>query len=133
MTGYVNLTIAKSGIFSTGADQKIKDQLHADSANLGVILGLLVEARTPVDTGGLLSDITFDPNPGGDDIVLIYAGDTGQMASWNRIYVQYQEGPPLGVSTYTNPPRNMFQFTATTDGLVATETWAIENVLVALA
>lgn len=109
----------------------IDEQLHEHSPELGTLLVPLVQAKTPVLTGALQSDMTYeaypDPEPpgGGDeDLVYVYAAGDAQMATWQRIYVQYQEGGPLGLPTYTNPPRQMFYKTADSDGLTETAEWA---------
>lgn len=112
----------------------IAEQLHDHTPDLGTALVPLVQAKTPMLTGALESDMTFEaytspmsaPDEGDDDLVYIYAEGSQQLAAWNRIYVQYQEGGPLGLPTYTNPPREMFLTTAETDGLVVTTEWAME-------
>lgn len=110
----------------------IDEQLHGHTPELGDILVPLVQAKTPVLTGALSSDMTYEAytnpeEPGGDeDLVYVYASGTEQIASWDRIYVQYQEGGALGLPTYTNPPREMFATTAETDGLEAATMWAVE-------
>lgn len=111
----------------------IDEQLHGHSPELGDVLVPLVQAKTPVLTGALQSDMTYeaypdpeDPGMGEEDLVFVYAEGAEQLATWDRIYVQYQEGGPLGLPTYTNPPRLMFLTTAESDGLEATTEWAME-------
>lgn len=110
----------------------IDEQLHEHTPDLGDVLVPLVQAKTPVLTGALQSDMTYeaypDPEePGGEeDLVYVFAEGSEQIAAWDRIYVQYQEGGPLGLPTYTNPPREMFLNTAETDGLAASAEWAVE-------
>lgn len=110
----------------------IDEQLHEHTPDLGALLVPLVQAKTPVLTGALQSDMTYEAytnpeEPGMDeeDLVYVFAEGAQQMSAWQRIYVQYQEGGPLGLPTYTNPPREMFLTTAETDGLEATTEWAI--------
>lgn len=111
----------------------IDEQLHEHTPDLGDVLVPLVQAKTPVLTGALSSDMTYeaytnpeDPTMGEEDLVYVYAEGSEQLAAWDRIYVQYQEGGPLGLPTYTNPPREMFLTTAETDGLAVTTEWAVE-------
>lgn len=107
-----------------GAGDKVVQALHDHASELGSVLYQLVQDKTPVLTGALKSDMTFIANRGGDELVWVFAAGGNQLYMWGREYVQYQEGPPLGVSTYTNPPRQMFLQTAEGDGFAATETWA---------
>lgn len=130
MAGYVEI-LAGTG-FLAGCDiwGTIDETLHEHSPELGQDLKLLVQGLTPILSGSLLMDISYEayPDPGNSDLVLVYAEDIAQEAYWNRIYVQYQEGGPLGVHTYTNDPHQMFYDTATGDGLALTETWALTYV-----
>jgi hypothetical protein len=114
------------------------EQLHAHSPELGEILRDLVREKTPVLTGALLLDMSYEayPDPAGfdageSDLVWIYSEDLAQEAFWQRVYVQYQEGQPLGLHTFTNDAREMFYSTAITDGLAATEIWALKVVFMA--
>lgn len=104
----------------------VERELHLQAPELGVILVSLVREKTPVLTGALQSSITAIANPPGDraNLLEVFPADDEQLITWGRIYAPYQEGPPLGLSTYTNEPRQMFQLTADTDGLAATEIWA---------
>jgi hypothetical protein len=109
--------------------------LHAHSPELGLALQAMVRDITPILTGALLEDITSEPNTapsgltgGESDLVWVYAADVAQQAFWHRYYAPYQEGGVLGLPTYTNPPREMFYITATTDGLDATVMWAMDYI-----
>lgn len=111
----------------------IDEQLHEHSPELGDALVPLVQAKTPILTGALVSDMTYeaypdpeDPGAGEEDLVYVFAEGSNQMDTWDRIYVQYQEGGALGLPTYTNPPREMFATTAETDGFEAAVMWAVE-------
>ncbi len=107
--------------------QQIEDNMHNRANEIGGTLKGMVQEKTPILTGGLLQDITYEVGSG-KDIVTIYPDTQGQEAMWGRVYVQYQEGPPMGENTYTNPPRLMFQETADTDGYAAVVVWATEVV-----
>lgn len=109
----------------------IDEQLHEHSPELGDELVPMVRDLTPILTGALISDITYEayPDPAGfdmgeSDLVLVYAEDIAQQAFWHRVYVLFQEGGALGLPTYTNAPHEMFYKTATEDGLAATYLWA---------
>jgi hypothetical protein len=109
----------------------IDEQLHEHTPELGDLLVPLVQAKTPELTGALASDMTYDaytnpesPGTGDEDLVYVYASGAQQIAAWDRIYVQYQEGGALGMPTYTNAPHEMFAITAETDGLAVTVDWA---------
>jgi len=111
----------------------IDEQLHENTPELGDALVPLVQAKTPILTGALSSDMTYEayenPEPpamGEEDLLYVYAEGSEQIAAWDRIYVQYQEGGALGLPTYTNPPREMFATTAETDGLAVAVEWAVE-------
>ena len=110
---------------------RVTNALHNNAGELGDALVRLVQDKTPVLTGALQSDITWAPMTG-NDILQVYANAEAQSENWGRVYVQYQEGPPMGVPTYTNPPRLMFLDTANTDGFIVTEAWAIVTVQEAL-
>lgn len=107
--------------------------LHAHSPELGDTIRAMVRDITPIRTGALLQDITSYPNTspagigsGQSTLVEVKAADVAQQAFWHRYYAPYQEGGVLGLPTYTNPAREMFFTTATTDGLDATILWAMD-------
>lgn len=111
----------------------IDEQLHDHTPQLGESLRMLVRDKTPILTGALFLDMSYEAymNPGGygsgeSDLVWIYAEEVQQQSFWNRIYVQYQEGGALGEHTFTNAPREMFFQTATEDGLAEVIVWADE-------
>lgn len=112
----------------------IDEQLHENTPELGDGLRDLVRNLTPIRTGALVMDISYEAytQPGDSDLLWVYAEDVAQEAYWNRIYVQYQEGGPLGVHTYTNDPHEMFFQTAQGDGLVLTTGWALLHIQEAL-
>lgn len=116
----------------------IDEQLHEHSPELGEELRDLVREKTPILTGALVMDMSFEayPDPQGmtggeDDLVWVYADETMQQAFWQRVYVQYQEGAPLGEHTFTNDAREMFYMTAIADGLAATQVWALKTIFLA--
>ena len=123
-----------AGIIHQNIDATIRDYLHQDAQTPGDAIKDLVTSKTPVLTGALISDydleITADHQA--DDIVIVYPHDDEQIAEWDRVYVQYVEGGTLGEATFTNPPREMFQTTADTDGLAFTEAWAQVRIQMAL-
>ena len=93
-----------------------------------------VRARTPVDRSGLIDDIFAVVHHAVDErtLIEINSGSENQLAAWNRVYVQYQEGGALGLPTWTNPPRTMYHQVTTTD-LPQITKWAEDAVNVALS
>jgi hypothetical protein len=129
--GSVSLIAGTGDILKTDIWGTINERMHEHSPELGEALVKLVQEKTPQLSGSLFSDMTYEAytNPdegidvGESDLVWVYAEGIAQEAYWNRIYVQYVEGGPLGEPTYTNPPREMFFLTATTDGLAEVQVW----------
>jgi hypothetical protein len=103
-------------------------QLHEHAEDIAKQVLARIEDRTPVDTGALKEDETYELANGGPakatPIVTWYVGSEYQEAEWSREYAAYQEGPPLGESTYTNGPHQMF-FSVSTDDMPLIETWAM--------
>lgn len=138
IAGGVDIIAGTGGIIHQNIDATIKRELHDHSPELGQTLVDLVVEKTPIRTGALQSSIWAETGggPGGygmaDDLVYIFAQDLPQLMQWKRVYVQYQEGDPLGLPTYTNAPREMFWLTATTDGLDMVKVWALYYASVAL-
>lgn len=103
----------------------VSGALYEGGDELGAIEQFNVSKRTPVDTGALLTDVSYQaPGTGSGSGLLayIYADDTNQLDEWNRYYAVYQEGGLLGLSTYTNAPHEMFAQIMTTD-IPAIEEW----------
>lgn len=124
---FVEIIAGTGGILDVDIWGTIDERLHEHTPELGLGLQDMVRELTPIRTGALIMDISFEAytDPGGDDLVWVYAEDTAQEAFWNRIYVQYQEGGPLGEATYTNDPREMFFETATGAGMEYAQGWAL--------
>jgi hypothetical protein len=123
----IEITGVTETIFALSqVDPVLNHELHAKAPELGVILGGLVQDKTPVLTGSLRDDVTYEAAYSDSDpqLVLIYTSGVHQTETYKRAYVTYQEGPPLGEHTYTNPPRQMFLLTAEGDGRDAVEIWA---------
>lgn len=134
--GYVEIIPGTGFILGQDISATIDEQLHEGSPELGLALKDFVQELTPILTGALLMDISFEayPDPGGpgSDLVLIYAETIAQEAFWNRIYVQFQEGGPLGEHTYTNDPHEMFFETSRGAGLDFVRIWAEARVQMAV-
>lgn len=72
--------------------------------------------RIPVSTGTLLDSLTGVTNPDPITIIDVYTDPDIQLSGpWGRVYDTYQEGPPLGASTYTNEPRQFIYSALTED------------------
>ena len=135
----IEIVAGTGGIINTDIWATIDERLHEDTPTLGKGLVDFVDELTPIRTGALIMDITYEAytSPGGygmegSDLVYIYAEGLAQQAYWHRIYVQYQEGGPLGEPTYTNDPHEMFYETAGGAGRDFSEAWALKNVQEAL-
>ena len=126
----ISIIAGTGGIMNQDIWGTIDEQLHEQSPEIGAVLEELVRAKTPILTGSLQESMSYDAylDTGDADLVWVYADDLEQIQEWNRIYVQYQEGGPLGEETYTNDPHQMFLNTAETDGLVWTEIWARQTI-----
>lgn len=130
ITGSIDLIAGTSFIIGQDIWATVDEQLHDGTDIIGPEMRDLVKQLTPVLSGSLQMDISYEayPDVGNEDLVYIYAEDTAQEAYWNRIYVQYQEGGQLGEETYTNPPREMFMKVAEGDGIDVVASWALDMV-----
>lgn len=128
--GYVDIIAGTGFLIKQDIWGTIDEQLHENSPELGAGLQDFVRDLTPIRTGALIMDISVEsyPQPGGDDLVWVYAEDIAQEAYWNRVYVQYQEGGLLGLATYTNDPHEMFYGVATGEGLEYAQWWAEKTI-----
>jgi hypothetical protein len=131
MTAEISVTY--TGVDFAEMDASVIRELRLEAPILAADLTLMVQDKTPVLIGALRSDIHGIPNLDENTLALIYPTGVEQLLTWGREYVKYQEGPPMGVTTYTNPPRQMFETTATTDGLAYTEAWAEQAILTGIA
>ena len=95
---------------------------HADE--IAAIEHQNISGRTPEYTGTLDASLTEVLNPDNQTIAQVYTDPDVQLSGpWERVYAQYQEGPPLGVSTYTNGPRQ-YVYGAFTEDLEEIQAWA---------
>lgn len=79
------------------------------------------------DTGALMSSVTGQAYPGSKNgtLISVWFNNAQQYAEWGRYYAPYQEGPPIGLSTYTNGPRHMLYDSQTEDTGQITG-WAVQ-------
>ena len=110
------------GLMTEDLAGEMEDALRLNAGDLADLEAANIGARTPIRTGALVSDIEEQANVSGTILAYVYFGTTNQLDEWNRVYVQYQEGPPLGNWTYTNGPRNMVAL-AVTEDIEAIEDW----------
>lgn len=90
--------------------------LHFHAPELADTILDRVEARTPVDTGALKEDEAYKLGSSSSrSLVTWFVGNEWQYSENGREYSVYQEGPPLGKSTYTNGEHQIFAQIATTD------------------
>lgn len=80
------------------------------------------------DTGALASSVTGRAYQGAKSgtLVSVWFNPSQQYAAWGRYYAPYQEGPPIGASTYTNEPRHMLYDSYTYDRS-SIQQWAVES------
>jgi len=127
------ITLTAPGHFlNTDWEETVLEELHAHADELGQMELQSIRGRTNVETGALQADETYDvyADPQDPNLVFLYTDDANQLDTWNRIYVQYQEGGALGLPTYTNPPHEMFTQVGTTD-LLQIEVWCAETLAAA--
>lgn len=127
MPNSVSVNVTVSGSFLS--PEEVNKALHAASDELGDMeVGRVLE-RTPRDTGALRDSLSYRPypNPKSKQLVKLWFDDEPQLFEWGRVYDPYQEGPPLGLSTYTNPPHQML-YLAETEDASAIQAWADEAV-----
>ncbi len=106
-----DITISSGAVYlNTNWDESIKAPIYENIQILAEAINERIQGRTPVDTGALVSSEKFEINQDTNipDLINFYADDAEQLAAWGRVYVLYQEGPPLGLSTYTNDPHQMY-------------------------
>jgi hypothetical protein len=102
------ITLVVPGHFlNQDLERTVIQELQAGSDELGAMELYSISARTPVDTGALLSDEFYEV---GSLPVLVTLGmhTENQLDEWGRVYAPYQEGGELGLATYTNGPHEMF-------------------------
>lgn len=109
--------------------ERLIEELHSASDELGQMEAFNVSMRTPVRTSALLSGISYVPgfDASSDVLAYIYADTDTQMEEYKRVYDLYQEGGSLGLATYTNKPHEMFG-KMFTDDISAIEAWGMECV-----
>jgi len=113
----------------TGSGAALLNALRFNSPDIAAQIEDRIRERTQRMTGALAESITGVPYTsavsGARSVMLAkwFANEDDQLSEWGRVYVQYQEGKPLGEHTYTNPPRQMFEQVEIEDlGLI--QTWA---------
>jgi hypothetical protein len=83
-----------------------------------------IGGRTPEDTKTLFSSLTEEINPNPQTIMSIYTDPEHQLTGpWERVYAQYQEGPPLGHTTYTRG-QVQYVYRAASEDLQQIKDWA---------
>lgn len=106
-----DFTIESGAIYlRTAWDKTILGPVYDNAGVLGEYINERIQGRTPVDKGGLVASETYEVNTDRSDPTLVtFSSEDGpQLDAWGRVYVTFQEGPPLGRSTYTNDPRQMY-------------------------
>jgi hypothetical protein len=87
------------------------------------------EERTsgPYSTGALASSVTGQAYPGSKNgtLIAVWFNNAQQYAEWGRYYAPYQEGPPLGLHTYTIGMHHMLYDSQEQDAGEITD-WAVQ-------
>ncbi len=123
------LTVLLSGVEDGGLEK----ELHMQSSGLARDLVARVQQRmrerfiSGYSTGAAEEDVSFRYNTDTRQarVVTLYSGTENQLAQWNRVYIAYQEGPPMGKETYTAGMRHVYYDTQTEDMPLLDE-WAWE-------
>lgn len=107
----------------------VLDAWQSDAETLLQLEIYKVTARTEArarDTGALASSVTGRVGTrASGKLISVWFNNAQQYAQWGRYYAPYQEGPPIGLSTYTNAPRHML-YDSQTEDAPAIEEWALE-------
>lgn len=82
----------------------------------------------PYSTGALASSVTGQAYPGSKNgtLISVWFNNAQQYSEWGRYYAPYQEGPPIGLSTFTNGPRHMLYDSQEQDAGEITD-WAVQS------
>lgn len=108
-----------------GGSEKVIERWRTHAPALASMEHTRIAGRTPERTGTLVLSLTQEVNPDKDTLARLYFDPDAQLAGpWHRVYAKYQEGPPLGHTTYTNPPRWMV-FNTLLDDLPLIRAWAV--------
>ena len=97
--------------------------LHEHAEEIADTILHRIEDRTHVLTGATREDEQYTLGADRNTLVTWFVGDDYQVAEWGHPYAVYEEGPPLGKTTDTNDPVQMFAQVATTD-LPLLQSWA---------
>ena len=107
----------------------LMNALRAHSPEIAQQIETRIRARTPRLTGALREAVSSNPYTnevnGLNPVMLVrwYADDGPQLEVWGRVYVEYQEGEPLGKRTYTNDAHQMFE-DVEVDDIPLIQAWA---------
>jgi hypothetical protein len=103
---------------------KVMDALRQHAGEIAATEHQNISDRTPEQTGTLDASLTESLNPDAQTIMQVYTNPSVQLAGpWGRVYAQYQEGPPLGHTTYTYG-MHQYVYAAASEDLGAIESWA---------
>ena len=119
----ISLTIPGAGPLEHGGDT-LMQRLRTAAPALAAMEHTNIVRREPEDTGTLVLSTTQEVNPSQDVLARIYTDPDTQLAGpWQRVYAQYQEGPPLGHTTYTHQTPQFF-YRAATEDIAQIRAWA---------
>jgi hypothetical protein len=122
---HISITDDEGGDDDEVSVEDAMEGLHKDAERIAKIIQQRIRDRSPDDTGAMKEDETYKVFGEGEQLVTWYAGSYNQETENHRYYLPYQEGPPMGLKTYTNEPHRMFERVTTEDpGLI--EDWAYQ-------
>jgi hypothetical protein len=107
----VNVTVPDLSVFEEG---KLVESLHDEADEIARTIMERIKDRTPRWTGALRGDEDYKLGSG-RSLVTWFVNPDYQLTEWKREYDIYQEGPPLGLETYTRGEHQMFFQVSTTD------------------
>ena len=120
----VTITLPGLGPLEDGGTS-ILDHWRTAAPSLAAMEHTSIVKREPEDTGTLVLATTQEVNPDKDVLARIYTDPDAQLSGpWQRVYAQYQEGPPLGHTTYTRQTPHFF-YRAATDDIEQIRAWAL--------
>lgn len=122
----IELVAGTGKIIGQDIFETINQSLHEGSPELAQMEQQSTQARTPVLTGALQSDVVGieQTDPSNLELALINAANKGQLDEWGRVYDIYVEGGELGAPSPTiHSPAEMFG-KILTDDIAQIEQWA---------
>lgn len=95
---------------------------------LGQIEQFNVTSRTPVLTGALAADVSYEVGPFSDNVIVTVKTDTtNQLDEYGRVYALYIEGGTLGLGSNNGTGDVMMYGQITSTDIPAVQQWGQEQ------